>query len=39
MDDWNIQSLIDAIEKSNAEAARDMQQIVDNLEPMEIHNA
>ena len=31
---FNIQSLIDAIEPVNAEAARDMQMIVDNIKPL-----
>jgi len=32
----SIQTLIDAIEKIDAEAARDMQQVIDRLEPLEL---
>jgi len=34
----NIQNLIDAIEKVDAESARDLQRIMDHLEPLEVYN-
>lgn len=37
-DTWNVQSLIDAIEAVDAESARDMQQVVDQLPELEVYN-